>query len=103
MSIIKATDILIQTPGESSTEFRARLEQRRTEAIEARRRELAEQTSAQYTPEARIKIWERLHQVSLPRSPTHRVLRIIAAGTGLTLEEVRTEQRERSTRSSGRL
>jgi hypothetical protein len=38
-----------------------------------------------------------LHQVALPRNPTHRVLRVIAANTGLTLEDVRAEQLQRTT------
>ena len=76
--------------------FRERLAQREAEAVEIRRRELAEQTSDAHTPAARIRIWERLHQVALPRNPTHRVLRVIAANTGLTLEEVRAEQRQRT-------
>jgi hypothetical protein len=99
MTSTKLSDFL-QQPGESSTEFRDRLEVRRVEAETVRRRELAEQASDEHTPEVRIKMWERLHQVSLPRSPSHRVLGIIAAGTGLTLEDVRAEQIARTSRSS---
>jgi hypothetical protein len=92
----KQTDYLAPKPGESTSDFRERLAQREAEAVELRRRELAEQTSDAHTPAARIRIWERLHQVALPRNPTHRVLRVIAANTGLTLEEVRAEQRQRT-------
>jgi hypothetical protein len=95
MDNAKQMEYLAPKPGESVADFRDRLVQRQAEAVELRRRELAEQTSDAHTPAARIKIWERLHQVALPRNPTHRVLRIIAANTGLTLEEVRAEQRER--------
>lgn len=97
MDNAKQMEYLAPKPGESVADFRDRLVQRQAEAVELRRRELAEQTSDAHTPAARIKIWERLHQVALPRNPTHRVLRIIAANTGLTLEEVRAEQRERKT------
>jgi hypothetical protein len=82
--------------GESVADFRARIVQRQAEAVEQRQRELAEQTSDANTPAARIQIWERLHQIALPRSPTHRVLDVIAANTGLSLEEVRAEQRQRT-------
>jgi hypothetical protein len=92
----KQSEYLAPKPGESIVDFRDRLVQRQAEAIELRRRELAEQTSDAHTPSARIRIWERLHQVALPRNPTHRVLRVIAAGTGLTLEEVRAEQQQRT-------
>jgi hypothetical protein len=97
MDNAKQMEYLAPKPGESVADFRDRLVQRQAEAVELRRRELAEQTSDAHTPAARIKIWERLHQVALPRNPTHRVLRIIAANTGLTLEEVRAEQQERKT------
>jgi hypothetical protein len=93
----KQTDYLAPKPGESIADFRDRLAQRQAEAVEVRRRELAEQTSDAHTAAARIRIWERLHQVALPRNPSHRVLRVIAASTGLTLEEVRAEQRQRTT------
>jgi hypothetical protein len=96
MDIGKQTDYVAPKPGESIADFRDRLAQRQAEAIELRRRELAEQTSDAHTPAARIRIWERLHQMALPRNPTHRVLGIIAANTGLTLEEVRAEQRQRT-------
>jgi hypothetical protein len=91
----KQTDYLAPKPGESTADFRERLAQREAEAVELRRRELAEQTSHAHTPAARIRIWERLHQVALPQNPTHRVLTVIADNTGLTLEEVRAEQLQR--------
>lgn len=83
-------------PGDANADFRDRLAQRQAEALELRRRELAEQASDAHTPAARIRIWERLHQVALPQNPAHRVLPVIAAQTGLTLEEVRAEQRQRA-------
>jgi hypothetical protein len=83
-------------PGESVSDYRARIEQRQAEALEERQRELAEQASDSNTPAARIRIWERLHQIALPRSPSHKILDVIAADTRLSVEEVRTEQRQRS-------
>jgi hypothetical protein len=82
-------------PGESVSDYRARIAQRQAEALEQRQRELAEQASDANTPAARIRIWERLHQIGLPLSPSHKVLDVIAADTRLSVEEVRTEQRQR--------
>jgi len=86
--------------GESTADFRTRIAQHQAEAVESRRRSIAEQTSDAHPPAARIKIWEKLHHVVLPRNPNHRVLRIVAAHTGLTLDEVRAEQRLRLTPAS---
>jgi hypothetical protein len=82
--------------GELITDYRARLAHERLQAIEVRQLELYEQSSSLNAPEARIRIWERLHELSLPRDPTHRLLRVVAAATDLTLEQVQEEQRLRS-------
>jgi hypothetical protein len=95
MDIGKQTDYAVLKPGETISDFRDRIAQRQAEAVETRRRELAEQASDAHTPAARIKIWERLHQIGLPRDPAHQVLSVIADHTGLTLEDVRAEQRQR--------
>jgi hypothetical protein len=71
-----------------------------TEALKARQQELGELRSPLNTPADRIRIWERLHQLSLPRSPGHRLIAVIAASTGLTLDEVRAEQRARTAATS---
>jgi len=82
--------------GESPTEYRERAALLQAEAAERRRRELSEQCSPRNTPADRIRLWERLHQLPLPRSPNHRLITVIAANTGLSLEEVKAEQRERA-------
>ncbi len=92
----KLSDHVAPKPGENVADFRARIAQDQAEAIEKRQRELAEQTSDANTPSARIRIWERLHQIALPRNPAHRVLSVIAANTGLSIEQVRAEQRQRT-------
>lgn len=81
--------------GELNTDYRARLAAMEYEARERRRHELAEQVAVQNTPEQRIQVWERLHELSLPRKPTHPLVKIIAADTELTIEQVRDEQRRR--------
>lgn len=81
--------------GESNSDYRARIAHHQADLRERRQHELQQQASTLNTPTARIRIWERLHQLSLPRDPKHRLLAIIAANTGLTLAEVQGEQKLR--------
>ena len=83
--------------GDLITDYRARLALEQSEAIERRRIDLAEQLSELNTPEQRIRIWERLHALKLPRDSVHPLLRIIATRTGLTLQQIREEQQLRAT------
>ncbi len=78
-------------------DFRARLVQQQAEAAERRRMDLADQSSRLKSAEERIRIWERIHEVTLPRDPTHRLVEIIAVNTGLTGADVRDEQQRRAT------
>ena len=55
--------------GELATDYRARAAAVDYEARERRRQEIAEQTAVQNTPEQRIQIWERLHELNLPKRP----------------------------------
>ena len=77
-------------------DFRARLVHQQAEAAERRRLDLAEQSSRLKTAEERIRIWERIHEVTLPRDTAHNLVEIIAANTGLTEAEVREEQQRRA-------
>ncbi len=77
-------------------DFRARLVHQQAEAAERRRVDLAEQSSRLKSAEERIRIWERIHEVTLPRDPAHRLVDIIAANTGLTDGDVRDEQHRRA-------
>jgi hypothetical protein len=85
----------IALPGELNTDTRARRAAIEFEARERRRQELAEQVAIRNTPEQRIQIWERLHELSLPKKPNHPLIRIIAADTELTVADIRDEQRRR--------
>src|ERR1700689_4487606 len=93
------------SPGRPSTssgedpmmDFRARLGHQQAEAAQRRRIDLAEQCSRLKTAEERIRIWERIHEVTLPRDSEHRLLPIIAANTGLSTAEVQEEQQRRAT------
>jgi hypothetical protein len=82
--------------GERNEDYRARIAAYQAEAAERRQQELLEQRSSMNTPASRIRLWEQLHQVDLPRSPSHRLIDVIAAQTGLTSEDVRDEQRLRA-------
>lgn len=81
--------------GESVFDHRARLAREQAEMEQRRLEELAGRVLAVDAPSERIRIWEQLHGLSLPRSPTHKLLRVIAAGTQLQLEEVREVQQQR--------
>ena len=82
--------------GEPNADYRARIARRQAEAAEIRQRELIEQTSIINPPDWRIRIWERLHEITMPRDASHRLLRVIAAQTGLTMAEVQAEQHNRA-------
>ncbi|MGO9512651.1 MAG: hypothetical protein ACLP2F_03280 [Steroidobacteraceae bacterium] len=77
-------------------DFRARIVHQQAEHAERRRLDLADQSSCLKTAEERIRIWERLHEVNLPRDSAHRLVEIIAAHTGLTDADVRDEQQRRA-------
>ncbi|HUY83064.1 MAG TPA: hypothetical protein VMU86_00700 [Steroidobacteraceae bacterium] len=81
-----------------SIDWRERLAAQQSQAIEQRKRELAEQSSESNTPAERIRIWERLHALPLPRESAHPLLGHIAKSTGLTVEQVHDEQRQRAAR-----
>lgn len=72
---------------------------RREEAVQSaeRQRHLAAQAAPHRNPEQRIKIWEQLHAMWLPREPNHRLVGVIAAQTALTIEQIQAEQRRRAT------
>ena len=82
--------------GEPNADFRARIARRQAEAAEVRQRELIEQASTINSPDLRIRIWERLHEISLPLDTGHRLLGVIAAQTGLTMAQVQSEQHNRA-------
>lgn len=82
--------------GDFIADHRARLALQQSEARERRRIAAAEQISELNTPDQRIRVWERVHELTLPRDPMHPLLAVIAARTNLTLDQVREEQRRRA-------
>jgi hypothetical protein len=87
--------------GESIADHRARLARDEEELQQRRMEALAEQVSVVNSPSERIRIWERLHGLPLPRSSTHKLLRVIAVATDLQLEQVREVQRQRLSPAGG--
>ena len=87
----------VPTGDDPMMDYRARLVHQQAEAAERRRTDLAEQCSRLKTAEERIRIWERIHEVTLPRDAQHRLIPIIAANTGLAESDVRDEQQRRAT------
>ena len=95
----------ISAPRHPSELITTAAERRALEALERaqrRRVELAEQGSDLNPPDVRIRAWERVHALRLPSDPRHPVLRVVAIGTGLTLEQVRDEQRARMGQQTAR-
>ena len=87
--------------GESNTEYRNRIAHFQAEVLDRRQRELEEQSSPEHDPTTRIRIWERIHEIELPRSSTHQLIGVIAADTGMSRNEVLAEQRKRASASAG--
>lgn len=79
-----------------TTAYPARIAREQAEEAERAQRERIEQACELNSPEIRIRAWERLHRLTLPRGSAHSVLRVVAAATHLTLEQVLEEQRRRS-------
>jgi hypothetical protein len=82
--------------GNLVADHKARIAQERQQELERKQHEVLEQASGRNTPAQRIVIWERRHGLTLPRDANHPALEVIAAATGLALEQMHEEQRRRS-------
>lgn len=80
-----------------NTDFRDAARRAEEERDFERRRALESQTAADAEPADRIRIWERLHALSLPTAASHPLVAVIARQTALTLTDVRNEQQRRRT------
>jgi hypothetical protein len=78
------------------TERRAAAERAVAEREEWRLNQLSSQAAPHKLPEERIKVWEQLHGLDLPRAPNHKLLALIAAQTRLDMREVLAEQLRRA-------
>ena len=74
---------------------RSQLERDQQERTAEREQQLALQKSPFSSAEERVRLWEKLHELALPRSPSHKLLRVIAEQTELALEQVLEIQRRR--------
>jgi hypothetical protein len=66
------------------------------ERATARAEKIAAQASPFTSPHQRISLWEKLHGLALPQSPTHKLLQVIARQTDLSVREVQDEQLRRA-------
>jgi hypothetical protein len=78
------------------SDFRVQAERARLEAEQRRTQALFDQRSHENPPEVRVRIWERLHQLRMPKDPAHAILTQIAKQTHLELAEVQEVQRLRA-------
>lgn len=83
------------SPLASIADRRAAVQLADLERAETRLREIESQASFIHSPEERIRIWERLHALSLPKAATHPLVAIIAAQTNLTAGDIADEQQRR--------
>jgi hypothetical protein len=77
-------------------DYRARAARLRLETEQQRSRALNDQCDPENAPEIRVRIWEKLHQVRLPKDPSHAILTVVAQQTGLDLQAVHEVQRLRA-------
>ena len=97
MALVPLREEMTRTsPPGTGGEYRRKIREAERERAALRADELAAQVSPTKDAEARIRIWERLHALCLPRSSSHVLVRVIAAQTQLTIGEVQEEQRRRT-------
>jgi hypothetical protein len=77
-------------------ERRLQIEQRNQERAAERQQQIALQSSPLSGPEDRIRQWEKLHALNLPRSSKHKLLRVIAEQTNLSIQDVLDAQQRRA-------
>jgi hypothetical protein len=74
---------------------RAQFASEQQERIAERQQQMALLSSPLSSADERIRLWEKLHAVALPRSPTHKLLSIIARQTEMVLAQVLEVQQRR--------
>lgn len=77
-------------------ERRVQIEQQNQERAAERQQQIALQSSPLSGPEERIRLWEKLHALNLPRSSKHKLLRVIAEQTNLSIQDVLDAQQRRA-------
>jgi hypothetical protein len=97
----KGSFVHSSSAGETVVEQRARMALEQAEKDERRQADLAELSSVCNAPAERIRAWERMHGIVLPRDPNHNLLRVIAKATDLELAQVQEEQLRRRQAAPG--
>lgn len=77
-------------------ERRLQIEQQNQERAAERQQQIALQSSPLSGPEERIRLWEKLHALNLPRSAKHKLLGVIAEQTNLSIQDVLAAQQRRA-------
>lgn len=90
------TQLPVSGADDLAAEHRARIAHEQQQEQERKQQELLEQMSERNTPAQRILIWERRHGLTLPRGANHPALGVVAAATGLALEQMHEEQLRRA-------
>jgi hypothetical protein len=76
-------------------ERRAQIEHQNQERAAERQQQIALQSSPLSGAEERIRLWEKLHALNLPRSAQHKLLRVIAEQTNLSIQDILDAQQRR--------
>ena len=84
----------ISDPG-TLADRREQFEHEEQQRIDERKQQVALLSSPLSSADERIRLWEKLHALALPRSPTHKLLPIIAQQTAIDLAEVLEVQQQR--------
>jgi uncharacterized caspase-like protein len=95
MSFNRSVDGFFAT-GLDANERRAAALRAEQERAELRSSKIEAQASPFTTPQERIRLWEDLHGLRLPVNADHRLVRVIATSTALTVREVQDEQVRRA-------
>src|SRR5687768_5162258 len=86
--------------GLDTNERRAAVQRAEQERADERHAKIEAQASPFATPRERIRMWEDLHGLVLPRDTEHKLVRVIANSTALTVSDVQEEQARRNGVSS---
>jgi hypothetical protein len=85
----------------SAVERRAAVRLANERKASERRGELDSLTAPTLSPHERIRAWEQIYALKLPRFTDHPLAGLIASRTGLTLEDIKAEQSRRRERAGG--
>lgn len=80
----------------TASERRALLAQAQESVNAERRQQMVALRSDSTSPEERIRLWERLYGLNLPREGDHKLLAVIAVQTKLSMAAIREEQQRRA-------